>query len=169
MRTGKIARGALTLALIVVSFMLFRGTTSIFNSFIVPLALYIFLKDFRFREWLTTILAAFILVVIFFGTQIFFMVIYGLLAFLLSVVAGKKIFLRIIILISGAAFSFVIAIYLTDIILGTAIQQALTSLAGGTQAGFYLFVLVEGVATGTILAFASSWLEKRLEPGLFSN
>ncbi len=168
MRVKKIAQGALTLGIIFVSFMLFRGTTSIIGSFIVPLALYIFLKSFNLREQLTTIMAALLLVAVLFGTQIFFMITYGLLAFLLSVVAEKRLLLRIVLLIAGATVSFIIAIQLTDLVLGTAIQQALTSLAGGTQAGFYLFVLVEGIITGTVLAFTSSWLEKRLGPDNFN-
>lgn len=169
MRTDKLARGAITLTLIIVSFMLFRGTTSIFSSFIIPLALYLFLKDFNPGEQLTTVLAALILVAILFGTQIFFMVAYGILAVLLSVAAGKRLLLKIFLLSLGATFSFIIAIQLTDLVLGTAIKQALSSLAGGSQAGFYLFVLVEGVVTGTILAFSSLWLEKRLDFKRFKN
>jgi len=49
------------------------------------------------------------------------------------------------------------------------IQQALTSLVGATQAGFYLLVLREGIVTGTVLAFISSSLEKRIESGGFSD
>jgi len=48
--------------------------------------------------------------------------------------------------------SFIIAIHLTDLILGTAIQQSLTSLAGGSQAGFYLLVSGEGILAGVVLA-----------------
>lgn len=169
MRTDKLARGAISLTVIIVSLMLFRGTTSIFSSFIIPLALYIFLKDFSPGEQLTTVLAAFILVAIFFNTQLFFMVAYGLLAFLLSVVAGKRLVLKIVLLSLGAAVSFIVAIQLTDLVLGTAIQQALTSLAVGSQAGFYLFVLAEGVVTGTILAVSSLWMEQKLDFERFSN
>ncbi|MBF8436157.1 hypothetical protein I0Q91_03620 [Halanaerobiaceae bacterium Z-7014] len=169
MGTSKLARSALTLTLIIVSFLLFRGTISIFSSFIVPLALYIFSKDFSLVEQLTTTLAALILVTIFFSTQAFFMIAYGLLAFLLSVTANKSMFLKILLLSLGAAVSFIIAIQLTDLILGTAIQQALTSLAGGSQAGFYLFVLIEGVITGTVLNVSSYWLEKRLESNWSQN
>lgn len=163
MRTAKLARGALTLSVIVVSFIFFRGTTSILNSIVVPLALYIFLGDFNIREWVTTLLAALILVAIFFGTQIIFMGAYGLLAFLLSAVSGKKMLLRTIMLTSGAVVSFITAIYLTDLFLGTSIQQALTSLVGGDQLNFYFLVLGEGIFTGTVLAFTSSAFEKRLD------
>ena len=167
MRTEKLARGALTLAVITISFMLFRGSTSLLNSIIVPLALYIILYDFTPGEFLTTFIAGLFLVALFFGTQIFFMMIYGLLAFLLLVLAQKGIFLRIGLLSSGAVISFIIAIHLTDLILGTAIQQALTSLAGGSQAGFYLLVSGEGILAGVVLAFTSSWLEDRLA-GIYS-
>ncbi len=162
MNAEKLARGALTLTVIAISLIIFRGSISIFNSIVIPLALYLILYDFSPGEFLTAFFAAFFLVALFFSTQVFFMVSYGLLAFLLSAFAERGIFLRIVILSLGAAVSFLIAIWLTDLILGTAIQRALTALAGGSQTGFYLLVLAEGLAAGGVLAAVSTWLERRL-------
>jgi hypothetical protein len=64
------------------------------------------------------------------------MAVYGLLAFLLSAVAGKKMFLRIIILTLGAVVLFITVIHLTYMVFGTSIQQTLTSLVGRGQVHF---------------------------------
>ena len=89
-------------------------------------------------------------------------VIYGFLAYMLSILAEKNLFLRIIVLSLTATSSFIIAIYLTDLLLGTAIQQALTFLMGGNLIGFYFMVLLEGMITGVALSFLGPWLESRL-------
>lgn len=164
MKAEKLARSGITLTIIIISFILFRGSTSLLGSLIIPLAIYINLYDFSSGEYLTTITAATILVAIFFWTQVLFMIIYGILAYMLSILAEKKLLLRMILLSLTAALSFMIAIYLTDLLLGTAIQQALTSLMGGNEIGFYLLVLLEGMITGVTLALLAPWLESRL-PG----
>ncbi len=164
MNTKKVARSGITLTIIILSFIFFRGTTSLLGSLIIPLAIYINLHDFSLGEYLTTITAAIILVAIFFWTQVLFMIIYGFLAYILSIVVEKNLFLRIVLLSLTAALSFIIAIRLTDLLLGTAIQQALTALMGGTLPGFYLLVLVEGLIVGVFLSTLGPWLESRL-PG----
>ena len=162
MKTEKIARGGITLTIIVLSFILFRGSTSLLGSLIIPLAIYINLYDFNLSEFLFTITAATILVAILFWTQVLFMIVYGFLAYMLSLWTRKNLFMRIILLSLTAALSFFTAIYLTDLLLGTAIQHALTTLMGGSHMGFYLMVLLEGIITGGTLSFLGPWLESRL-------
>src|SRR6056297_325588 len=164
MKAEKLARSGITLSIIILSFILFRGSSSLLGSLIIPLAVYINLYDFSLGEFLLTITAATILVAIFFSTQVLFMIVYGFLAYMLSTLVDKNLFMRMSVLSLTAALSFFIAIYLTDLFLGTTIQHALTSLMGGTLLGFFLMVLLEGMIIGVALSFLGPWLKSRL-PG----
>lgn len=72
MKAEKLARSGITLTIIIISFILFRGSTSLLSGIIIPLAIYILLNDFSLSEYLTTIISATILVAIFFWTQVLF-------------------------------------------------------------------------------------------------
>ncbi len=163
MSAEKLARGALTLTVIAVSLIIFRGSLSFFNSLVIPLAIYLMLADFRPGELATVFLSALIMVILFFSTQTFFMLSYGLLALLLTALAGRGAILRLVVLSLGAALSFIAAILMTDLLLTTAIQQVLTSLAGGSRTGFYLLVLGEGIAVRGVLTAVSTWLKERIK------
>ena len=165
MKTNNITQSALSLALIVICFLLFRGVTNILNSILVPLVLYLNIRGQSWKVYITTMLGLVLLSILFFKHQIIFSILYGILALLLlKTIKGKKPFLiKVSILSIGAWVGFITAILVTDFILGTKIMTALLSIAGGLYAGVIVLIAVEALIVGTLLVLITPTIENRLD------
>ena len=164
MKLNNITYSAISLALIFVFFMTFRGALNIFNSILVPLVLYITMRKYSPKEMIATFLAMIFLSGLFFLQQLFFAVLYGILAVLLMKVIQNTMsnFIRILILSLGAFVGFIVVISLTDFVIGTQIMTALLSIAGGWYIGLFLIILLEAIFVGAVLTLLIPIIEERI-------
>lgn len=147
MRINNLTLAALSLALVFVFFMLFKGVTNILNSIFVPLVFYINISKFKWKEYIALITAVLILTFLFFFQQIFFVLFYALLGWVLyKLFKRKKGFLLNTTVLTIVNFiGFIIIINITDLLLGTAITKTLLSISGGTQLGLLIVFLLEAL------------------------
>ena len=90
MRIKAITTGALTIALVCVFFMIFKGPTNIFNALLVPLVLYGCLRMLKQTEGYTIMVALLFLCSLLFKVQIVFALFYCLAALVLLNIRVKK-------------------------------------------------------------------------------
>lgn len=86
-----ITRGAMALALIFVFFTIFKGVTNILNAFLIPLTLFLCTIDQKRKQIFTLYCAVIIFCSLFFNIQLFFIIFYCLIAFLLIKLREKKV------------------------------------------------------------------------------
>lgn len=165
MRLKNLTYSAISLALIAVSFMLFRGVTNILNSIVVPLILYFNLRRHNWQETAITMLALLILTGLFFIQQLFFVILYLLLSLLLGLVMKKKLprWAKIFLMTIGAAIGYFITIQLSDFILGTNIQAALLAITANSYPRYLVLLGIEGLITAVGLVLLANILRQRIE------
>ncbi|MFO7814326.1 MAG: hypothetical protein R6V14_01075 [Halanaerobiales bacterium] len=147
MRIKNLTQAALSLTLIFIFFMLFKGTTNILNSIFVPLVLYINISKFKRKEYIALVTAVLILTFLFFFQQIFFILFYALLGWVLHELFKRKrgFLLKTTVLTIVNFTGFIIIINITDLLLGTTITKALLSIGGGTQLGLVIVFFLEAL------------------------
>lgn len=162
-RTVAIAQGALTIALIFVSFLLFRGAVNILNAFFVPLVLYFYSVGKKPWELFAVNGVLVLFCVIFFPMQIVFVVIYCLLAFALKVLNDVKVHpaFASLLLTIGVSISFWAGIILTDFIFGTRVNVIMIELLRGNVLAYIILLLAEGALVGGSLLLLSRKLQHR--------
>lgn len=162
--SSSIAQGALTIALIVVFFLFFKGVTNIINAFLVPLTLFIYSINKRNSETILLYFAVFIICALFFNLQVFFIVFYCLIAVLLKILLTKKIntLLSAAILSIANAVSFWVAIRLTDYIFLTQMGNIMLKLFNDSLYTYALVLLVEGMIVGVSQLFISRAVYRRI-------
>jgi len=167
MQTKKLTHTAISLTLIIISFMLFRGSTNIFNAVIVPLVFYLNFDKFDFKYFSTLILISLIIAVLFFFQQLFFIFLYALMAVFIKYLLQNNYhqLLKIIILSFGFGIGFYATLTLTDTILGTALRKVLASVAAGN---IYLLILLYTV-TSLFVSISLLLIIPQIEKQLQSN
>jgi hypothetical protein len=165
MTTKSITHIALSLALIVVFFFLFRGVSNILNSILIPIVLYINVSKFNWQKLLVLVLTATIFSFLFFIQQIFFLFLYVLLAGLLYRVmnSNRSFFIKLIVLSAGTLTGFIVSINLTDLLLGTKIKEALLAITNGNAIWFLGLIVVEAVIVALSLLSVTPRIEKILK------
>lgn len=161
MKIKNLSHTAFSLALIFISFMLFRGSTNIVNAVVVPTILYLNYIKFSWKEYLTLILMTLVFSILFFFQQIFFIFLYALLGIVMAKLFHgdyKKIF-KIIFLTKIFAIGFFVTLNLTDLILGTALQPMLLSMMGGKILYLILFYLLNSL----LVSFSLNYLVPQIE------
>lgn len=141
MNTRKLTNTAISLTLIIISFMLFRGSTNIFNAVTIPLIFHLNFSNFDFKTFSTLVLLSFIIAVLFFFQQLFFIFFYALIAVFIKYLLQYNYhkLLKIIILSFAFGIGFYTTLTLTDTILGTALRDVLAAVAAGNL--FFLILL----------------------------
>lgn len=167
LKTSDITLGGITIGLTMVSFMLFKGITNIFNALIIPLLLYACISRQSKKAMVITFSAFLLLCGLFFKPQLFFSIFYIALAILLAYLTRAKLRLPLRALaLSGAAFvSFILAIRLTDIVLLTRIELIMLSLVQGSLPAYLGIIFLQGAFAGTSLALLSKIIDKKLTLG----
>lgn len=134
--------------------MLFRGTSNLLNAVTVPLMIALTIRQMKPAEIATFIMALLALSLIFFRFQIFFILLYLLLA--VAILFAKKhalpFLMRTGLLTFSAAAGFYIVVKMTDLVFGSPLERVLTALAGGNTINFLLLLLAQGVFAGVSLA-----------------
>lgn len=146
MNTRNLTNTAISLTLIIISFMLFRGSTNVFNAVTIPLIFYLNYKKFEFKSFFTLVLLSFIISILFFFQQLFFIFFYALMAVFIKYLLQYNYhkLLKTIILSLSFGIGFYTTLTLTDTILGTALRKVLASTAAGN---IYLLILLYTVTS----------------------
>ncbi len=155
--------GALTIALIVVFFTIFKGVTNILNAFFVPMILFSFSINRKAIELLAVFAASIATCALFFNLQLIFIVFYCIIALLLSIVNRRKIgfVVSAIILSAGVAFFFWSAIGLTDFLFKTRMSELMLEMLNGKKLFYLLLLTFEGTLVGIALLLASKFVLKK--------
>ncbi len=163
LKTSDITLGGITIALALVSFMIFKGITNIFNALVIPLLLYCCISRQSKKAMFITFFAFLFLSGLFFKQQLFFSIFYIALAILLAYLTRVKLSLPLKALtLSGASFvSFILAIRLTDFVLFTRIELIMLSLVQGSLPAYLGIIFLQGAFAGTSLAFLSKLIDKK--------
>jgi len=156
--------GALTIALIVVFFSIFKGVTNILNAFFVPMILFSFLINRKAIELVAVFAAAIAMCALFFNLQLVFIVFYCIIALILLILSRKNInfVLSAAILSTGVTFFFWSAINLTDILFKTRMNEIMMKLMNGNWFRYMLLLTFEGTVVGVCQLFASRIVLKKL-------
>ena len=164
MKIKNLTHTAISLTLIFISFILFRGSSNIVNAVTVPLVLYFNYIKFNWREYLTLILMTLIFSFLFFFQQIFFILLYALLGIFMAKLfqSDYNRYLRIIILALIFFVGFFVTLNITDFVLGTALQQMLLSLMGGNITFLVLFYLLNSFIVSFALNFFAPQIEEKI-------
>jgi len=159
-----ITRGAMAIALIFVSFTLFKGVTNILNAFLVPLTLYLCTINQKKMQVFSLYFAVVILCSIFFNMQIFFIVFYCCIAFLLLKLREKNIntILSALALTITISFCFWIGIMLTDLIFLTQMNYIIMDALKGKIYIYGMTIIIEGALVGVGQLFISKMVVKRI-------
>ncbi|MBU3113249.1 hypothetical protein [Clostridium lacusfryxellense] len=159
-----ITRGAMAMALIFISFSLFKGVTNILNAFIVPLVLYLCLINQKKKQIFTLYLAVIVFCIIFFNIQFFFIIFYCAVAFILTQLRQKKVntILSTLTLTIAISFSFWIGIMLTDYFFLTHMNEIIMKVMKGNILKYGIMLIIEGALVGVSQLFVSSIFYKRL-------
>jgi len=163
-KSNMITRGAMSMALIFISFLLFKGVTNILNAFIVPLVLYLCCINQKEKQIFTLYLAVIIFIVLFFKIQVFFIIFYCAVAFILTQLRKKNIntLFSVIVLTIAISFSFWIGIMLTDFIFLTHMNEIIMNVMKGNILRYGIMLIIEGAFVGALQLFVSKIFYKRL-------
>lgn len=150
--TRKLTISAFAIALVLVSFTLFKSTTNLLNAIFVPLALAVMLYRMPSKQRIMASITAYLIVLILFPTQIVYMSVYIGLAFVLVQPNPKSTILMWLIKISAFAFILFIATIITDTLFMLQINTFVSKITQGNVlffTGFYVFesVFVLGIVS----------------------
>lgn len=164
MKTRELTHTAVSLSLIIISFILFKGSTNIFNAVIVPTIFYLNYSKFSLKEFFTLILLSIIMAVLFFFQQLIFIFFYALIAVIIKKILAKSYsrVINFLILSTGFGAGFYITLTLTDIILGTALRNVLASVAAGNPTLLFLLYSFTSIFVAFSLILIIPEIDKRL-------
>jgi len=163
MKINEVTRAGIILALVMVSYALFKGTSNIFNALLVPLFLYAAISNLSLKGVVALFLSLMFLSAVINMWQIFFSLIYFFLAVLIYLATTRqlKFSLRILLISFVVFISFLFSIRLTDLVFGTRIEAFMMQLAGDSFFIYAAIIALEGVVVGTILVYAAHFYDQR--------
>ncbi len=147
MRIRALVLGSFSIVLIIVFFTVFRGMSNFLNAFLVPMTLFVFLKDQSKKEIMTVFIAALFLVLFLFQMQTIFFIFYGLVSMILIELNKKdlSVFLSTIIVTFSLSLSFYLATVMTDYLFMTKIREFTIIMVGGSPMLYALYLLIFGL------------------------
>jgi|GEM_PF-1138911 len=155
-QTGVLTRSAIALALCVVSLLLFRGAISIVSTFIIPAVIVLFSKRREITSFIYVSTGLLMMTVLFFQTQIVFVIGYLLLSIVLkhyftdSAMNMRISLLGIVKYLLSVILVLFIGIQLTQIIFLIPLHDMMLRLSGDDPIRYFLILLVEGIAVTLI-------------------
>ncbi len=164
MKLKSITYGAISIVIVIISFHIFRGTINIFNSIIIPLAIYVYFNLFNLNESISFTITLLIIILIFFIQQLVFIILYILISLMLLALSKYRVnkYLKTTFLSFGLAFGFYLSIYFTDNFIGTNILNSLLTIVNNNYFALFLLFLIEGLFIGVILVYLTNLLDNRL-------
>jgi hypothetical protein len=147
-----LTRSALALALSVLSLLIFRGTTSIFSAFIIPVVIALFSKRNEVLSFVYIATSLIMMTVLFFQTQIIFIIGYLLLSLVLKCFlmdAAMKVkfsFTGILKYLLAVMAILFMGIWLTQVIFLIPIHDMMLRFSNNHPLRYLGILLVEGIA-----------------------
>jgi hypothetical protein len=147
-----LTRSALALALSVVSLLLFRGTTSIVSAFVIPVVIALFSKRNEVLSFVYIASSLIMMTVLFFQTQIIFIIGYLLLSLVLkhllmdSAMKVKFSFTGILKYLLAVMAILFMGIWLTQVIFLIPIHDMMLRFSNNHPLRYLGILLVEGIA-----------------------
>lgn len=162
MRTRLLVLGAMNIVFTIVFFTVFRGMLNFLNAFLIPLSMFIFLRNMRYEEMTTTFIATLLIVFFTHQLQVVFFVSYGLAALLLIVLRKKNTnaCFSILIISFFLSLSFYLATVMTDLVFMTRIRAITIAMMGGRTVSYIVYLLIFGFLTSTAIMAAISAIDK---------
>lgn len=153
MKIVEVARAGIFLALVMASYLIFKGTSNILNAILVPLFLYAAISSLSIKGRVALFLSLIILSAVINMWQIFFSFFYFLIAVImyLTAIGNWKLPWRIILVSFFMFISFLISIRLTDLVFATRIEAFMLQLTGGSYLLYALIIALEGLVVGAAL------------------
>lgn len=151
-QTYVLTRSTIALALSVVSLLLFRGPVSIVSTFIIPVVIVLFSKRKELTSFIYIATGLLMMTVLFFQTQIVFVIGYLLLSitlkhfFLDSDRKVKLSFSGILQYLLTVIIILFIGIQLTQMIFLIPLHDMMLRLSGNDPLRYFSILLVEGIA-----------------------
>lgn len=162
--TTTLVKSALMVALIFVFFTVFRGFANLLNAFLVPMALYVGLKEADRAQAFTLFAAVIIAALLFFSVQVFFILLYFAMALMLKQLMSRGastvkmgLWLSVV-----ATFGIYAGIRLTDLVFLTPLHRVYMAMLGGSWLYYGLFLLAEGLMAGFGLAAVARAVQRRM-------
>lgn len=164
-KTANLARGALSLAIIIVSLVLFKGVANIINAVVIPAALYVNLRGLEAWTIVKIFIGYILMCLVLFNHQIIFALVYCVIATTLLYVSsrGLSVLVKVIVLSLVSFVCFVAGIKLTDMLFMLHIEKMMLQLLNQNYIRYYLIILAEGVIVGLCIVSITNVLEKRLK------
>lgn len=144
-----VARSALSMAVSLLSLLIFRGPVSIFSAFLIPAIIVVFAGSFGLPYYILTTGGLLLTTFLFFPTQILFVVGYALLALFLKLIflKGERLrtnFPRVLVYAATASLAVFIGIYLTELIFMVPLHSMMIRLSGGSPLIYGFIIGAEG-------------------------
>ena len=162
MKLKDLTSGALILAVIFVFLILFRGHLNILNGILIPITIYIYLFKINYQVFIFTAMTAVIITFLFFIHQIFFLLLYFLLGLILYLFRNNKKLFQILFMSIFTCFGFLIAINLTDLFLGTLIQNSLLSIVGNNYISYIILIIVQALIVSISIVTITGSIKNKL-------
>lgn len=151
--TRKLTISAFAIALVLVSFTLFKSTTNLLNAIFVPLALAVMLYRMSSKQRIMVSIAAYLMVLILFPTQIVYMSVYIGLAFVLVQNKQNASIITGLLMILGFAFVLFVATIITDFLFMLQINAFVSRITQGNILFFASFYVFESIFVLGIVSF----------------
>ena len=121
------------------------------------------MKTLTWKESVLVLMGLVVLSGLFFRVQLFFAVLYSLLAILMLVMSKKRLnnLNSAIVLSAASSVGIFFTIRLTDLVLQLGLEKALLSISGGSYLGYFVLVILEGLVLGFSLTFIRWQIDKR--------
>ncbi len=161
-RTRHITISAMTIGLVLVSFTVFRHTTNLINAIIVPLTLAVLLFHIPIKQKVIIYVITYMLVVLFFPTQLVFMLLYVIVASRLKYIMINQSVLIWLGHVLVFALMLMIATYLTDFIFMLKINHFIFLMLGQRVLFFIGFYLIESVGILLVHTLMMKQINKRM-------
>lgn len=139
----------MALALVLISFTLFKGVTNLVNAVIVPLALFIAFQIMTGKERLSFALLVVLVVILYIPVQIIFVLYYLFIAWKMCGFVKQRIRLFVQLTLLNA-LAVPIGVRLTDQLFMTVMEKVLLGLVGNQLIFYGLWMLIQGAFLGLI-------------------
>lgn len=164
MKLNNLTRSALSLSIIFVCFLIFKGPTNILNALFIPLTIVIFTYSNNNKESMIFYLATILFCLLFFNIQIFFIIMYCIIAnsLIFFLKNNIKAFLVFPILTLIIALCFWLGIFLTDAIFHMQINHIMMKILNNNLIYYLSMIIIESGIVSFLLYSSSKFFIKRI-------
>lgn len=164
MKLNYLVYNILSMTLVYILFLLFKGPTNIVNALFVPLTLFVFSYKNTLKERLIFYAAVVLFSALFFSVQVFFVLVYCFIAAILSFIEEKKIrkILAFFLLTTSVSLCFYVGLVLTDLFFRTHINAIMMKILDNQLLVYFSIILLEAGVVSIFLIGLSTMFVRRM-------